>query len=62
MHCLLGKKKTKRIEEILKRPVDHALVRGGWEHYWSWVKCKDGSSWWVNYRTGVFEMDRPSPA
>ena len=48
----LGPKKIRRIEVILGKEVDVALVRGGTTHFLACVKCKDGSKYWVNYKTG----------
>lgn len=54
----LGPKKVRKIEAILGKPVEHALVRGNSTHFHAHVLCKDGSRYTVNYKTGeVFEYD-----
>ena len=50
--CFLGRKKTAKIAEILGKPINHAVVRGGWTHFWALAVCEDGSQFYVNYKTG----------
>jgi len=52
VRCSLGKKKIRRIEELLGKKVKGATVRGGNPHFWAWVHCVDGTVYFMNYITG----------
>jgi hypothetical protein len=57
MRCALGTEKVALIGLQMGRPVHHASVRGGGDHYWAAVAFRDGNIGWVNYRTGEFETE-----
>ena len=60
MRCLLGTKKTRKIEELTGRKVKCASVRGGEKHFWAIVNFEGEEYDWsighpqphVNYKTG----------
>lgn len=58
MRCPLGVRKLRRIAALTGRTVRHASVRGGEEHFWALVQFADGSTEYVNYKTGA---TRPDP-
>lgn len=61
--CLLGPKKIRKIETLLKNSgkfecykVKNASVRGGNTHFWASVYLADGTLVYINYKSGEYEL------